>query len=320
MEKVIDGQFQRLEKALSTLVNSIATYNPNPGFATELVAADQELTRGLEQLSVHQQNYSRLRALRSTSATLDEQIRSTLTLLADTRAELVATPATVFPRDANPVSYSELLSYARRISKFTIPPTFREAAGGESGAAAMESQDAKIKVEAPGDQQQQEVKTNGSNTPVAMNGGASSNGTENNAAASLADAGNTTALPAAVSNWLNPLNDGPAFFPWPTEETIRRGALASIQILLDQGVDPATFDPERSAELEAERKRREEEQDRLREEQEAERQRAEMERRALADQRRRESGAGRPASKAQVEKPAVFTGLDLLDDMDEDDD
>jgi len=84
---------------------------------------------------------------------------------------------------------------------------------------------------------------------------------------------------------------GPAdtqFVPWPSEETIRRGALASIQILVDQGVDPSTFDPEKSAELEAERKRVEEEQERLREQ---ERARLEEERRREMERRMSVSGA-----------------------------
>ena len=54
--------------------------------------------------------------------------------------------------------------------------------------------------------------------------------------------------------------------------------MASIQILVDQGVDLSTFDPERSAELEAERKRVEEDQERLRE----------QERARLEEERRRE--------------------------------
>jgi hypothetical protein len=49
MDKIIDVQFQRVEKALATLIQSIATYNPNPNLATDLVAADHELTKGLEQ-------------------------------------------------------------------------------------------------------------------------------------------------------------------------------------------------------------------------------------------------------------------------------
>ncbi len=137
------------------------------------------------------------------------------------------------------------------------------------------------------------------------------------------EADNATALPAMVSEWLNPLSGAPSFVPWPTEETIRRGALASIQVLLDQGVDPATFDPERNAELEAERKRLDEA-EMLKAEQEAEKARLQQEARARGEARRRESMGGGVTtsglSKAE-DKPTVFTGLDLLDDdMDEDED
>lgn len=48
MDKIIDSQFSRVEKALSTLIQSIATYNPSPQLATDLVVADQELSQGLE--------------------------------------------------------------------------------------------------------------------------------------------------------------------------------------------------------------------------------------------------------------------------------
>ena len=40
--------------------------------------------------------------------------------------------------------------------------------------------------------------------------------------------------------WLDPLNQIP-FVPWPSEEVIKRGALAQIQVMQDQGVDPASI-------------------------------------------------------------------------------
>jgi len=49
MDNLIDQRFQRVEKALATLINSISTYNPNPALANELVAADAGLSQGLEQ-------------------------------------------------------------------------------------------------------------------------------------------------------------------------------------------------------------------------------------------------------------------------------
>lgn len=38
--------------------------------------------------------------------------------------------------------------------------------------------------------------------------------------------------------WLDPLNQIP-FVPWPSEEVIRQGALAKIQLMLDQKIDPS---------------------------------------------------------------------------------
>lgn len=47
MDKTLEAQFQRVEKALATLIASISTYNPNPGLAQDLVNADAELSHGL---------------------------------------------------------------------------------------------------------------------------------------------------------------------------------------------------------------------------------------------------------------------------------
>lgn len=49
MEDILSAQFDRVEKALSTLVDSIAAYNPSPQAAVDLVAADDELSQGLDQ-------------------------------------------------------------------------------------------------------------------------------------------------------------------------------------------------------------------------------------------------------------------------------
>src|SRR2546430_1405261 len=75
---------------------------------------------------LHQSNYARLVQLREESERLDNNIKDTIKLLADTRKSLLATPATKFPTKVRDIEYTELLSYAKRISKFTVPPTFRE--------------------------------------------------------------------------------------------------------------------------------------------------------------------------------------------------
>jgi hypothetical protein len=123
-----------------------------------------------------------------------------------------------------------------------------------------------------------------------------------------------TAIPDLWLPMLNPEQNIP-FVPWPSEDTIRRGALASIELLINKGVDPATFDPEESAELEAERKKLQDEQDMARE---AERIRREEEQRLLIERRASEVGNTAPRQEAPKPKPAAFS-LDMLDD-DEDDD
>ena len=49
MDDILQTQFDRVEQALGTLVDSIASYNPNPQAAIDLVAADNELSHGLDQ-------------------------------------------------------------------------------------------------------------------------------------------------------------------------------------------------------------------------------------------------------------------------------
>ncbi|KAF8857871.1 hypothetical protein BDZ45DRAFT_714704 [Acephala macrosclerotiorum] len=317
MDNLIDKRFERVERALQALINSISTYNPNPTLANDLVTADAELSQSLEQLTTHQANHRKLLALRETSATLDTQIKETLTLLASTRRDLIATPSSTFPTNTNPVSNAELLAYARRISKYTLPPTYREtdsqAASGEAGTNTPKE---------PASQTQ----TNGTTTPsVATNGvvseqsQAQSSGTSMDIDQPSAPAvgeiqtTDTTGVASTHKTWEPFFNAGneALFVPWPNEEVIRRGALASIQVLLDKGVDPWTFDPEKSAELEAERVR-------IADAEEAERQKRDEERRMDMVRRMSMSGSGGAGEVRREEAPKVFQ-LETFDD-DEDDD
>jgi hypothetical protein len=49
MDKIVDVRFERVEKALATLVESITKYNPQASQALELANADNELGQGLKQ-------------------------------------------------------------------------------------------------------------------------------------------------------------------------------------------------------------------------------------------------------------------------------
>lgn len=275
-------------------------------------------------MQTHQNNHLRIQELRQASSALDTQIRDTLTSLATTRRDIVNTPTTTFAAAPNyPIHYEELLSYARRISKTSMPPAATIAA-----AAAQQQQ-----LE---QQQQQEATASGAQTPVtpAPVTPAAATPIKGELVVQQPAAPGITTLPEALTQYLNPLS-GQVFFPWPLEDKIRSGALAANQMLTEQGIDPRGFDPvaeeERKKNEEEERKEREEKETKEREEKERqlleERERLRVERekqreKEAAEWRRSSTaeGAGAAGPKPAEKKQFQFTNLDDLDDDDDDDD
>ncbi|KAI2466782.1 hypothetical protein F4781DRAFT_335152 [Annulohypoxylon bovei var. microspora] len=260
MDKQLDICFDRVEKALSTLVDSISKYHPSVNQVNDLGLADIELNKGLEDLQTHQSNYRRIQDLRAATASFDAQIKDTLRLLANTRKELVGAPATVFPSDvpSYDINYDELLAYARRISKTTMPP---------AGAMSADTPPANSGAETP-------ATPNGAPPPQA-------NGVPAPDPASQPHAGDhATALPEDLQWHMNPYS-GFEFSPWPREEQVRTGALVSLAFLAEQGIDAEDYDPER------EKARKKQEEEEAKQAQERERQeREDRERRAREEQAR----------------------------------
>ncbi|KAJ6447198.1 mediator of RNA polymerase II transcription subunit 4 [Purpureocillium lavendulum] len=368
MDKYIDSRFERLEKALSTLIDSVTKYHPSVSQAEELKAADEDLSRGLEQgelsrgsspargasradthgkVQAHQNNYLRIQQLRQTSAALDTQIKDILTSLAAARRGIVTTRTTTFPREPNyPIAYEELLSYARRISKTTLPPAATINAAAAATAAAAGTVPTSPEGQTPAaESQPQSAVTPSARTPSRTQSPAP-NGIHSQAPLSEPPTQQTaalsmnTSLPEHMSQYLNPLS-GQLFFPWPAEDKIRSGALASYQMLVEEGIDPKGYDPvteeERKRKDEEARKAKEEQEQKEREEREKqirderERLRAERERQREKEQEewRRASIAGQPSdvpglprtnTGAGEKKQFQFTNLDDLDDDDDDDD
>ncbi|KAB8288099.1 hypothetical protein EYC80_010232 [Monilinia laxa] len=279
MDKIVDARFDRVEKALSNLIASISKYNPVPALSQDLVLADQELNDGLSLLNQHQQNTHKLNTLHATSAALDTQISEFLLLLTSSRSELLNTPSSQYPEEKNPVEYEELLSYARRISKFTVPPEARlpkpeESSPKQDRAATNGDITPSVAVMGNGANGNAMDIDVSSNTPNGMNSLASGQD-----AASQPPSQSQPTLDPEMMRILNMGSDDRPFVPWAREDDIRIGALASIQALVDTGIDPEGWDPE----LEEQKKRekaeeieREEEAARVKEE---ERRRLEMERR-----------------------------------------
>ena len=48
MDRQIDSRFERVERSLAALIESISKYNPSTAHAAELVTAEEELAKGLE--------------------------------------------------------------------------------------------------------------------------------------------------------------------------------------------------------------------------------------------------------------------------------
>ncbi|KAL9582693.1 MAG: hypothetical protein Q9203_005387 [Teloschistes exilis] len=296
MNVIIQNQLDRIESTLNTLITSIESYNPSVPAAIDLLAADTALQQGVKQLAQHQANHARILRLRSTIEAQNQQITSTLTLLADTRKELLSTPATVFPENSRKVPYTELLDYAKKISPFTVPPMFREPTGQQKAAKATDQKEnATPLVNGIGDAVAEAREVN------AIANGEIPQSKEGKGVGE-------SSLEHADVQWLNPLEQIP-FVPWPTEEVIKRGALGQIQVMLEQGFDPGSGGTQKEDAREGKA-----------EEDIGDIQMGEAVARApmISGQAMVENIERRADPRRIEEKPKVFKGLDLDEDSDED--
>ncbi|CAK7206894.1 hypothetical protein SEUCBS139899_009701 [Sporothrix eucalyptigena] len=281
MDKFIDARFDRVEKALVTLIDSVAKYNPSPVLAEDLLAADRALNEGLLQIQTHQNNHLRILTLRADAAALDAQIKSTLLTLASSRRDMLQTPATEFPEDSvnslirdethhYPFTYEELMSYARRISRNTVPgpgqtdgseifaafgplpgqgadasapetaaPTPAAATPGTTAGASFSGVNGAVGTPSAG------APTSQTGTPGGASGagGAGAATAPATAAATPAPFATSGGAPPAATNVPNPLPDdfrtyvaptaGTVFSPWPAPDLMMHGALRNLHAVTE---------------------------------------------------------------------------------------
>lgn len=358
MDKLIDTRFERVERALASLIDSISKYSPSTTQAGELAAADKELSDGLSQLQTHQNNHARIQKLRQETADLDAQIKNTISVLWTTRKEITATPTTNFPTKGPKYqfTYSELLDYARFISPTTLPspgitngvdlsvplPTTTAAPGSQADDAAATADASRVQTPAGGTT----ASASAAATPVATTGsgaGGAANNVEG-ATSQAAESSQVSAVPS-LPDHLNPAAkpaEGSTFYPWPEEVQIRGGALATNQQLRAAGIEPRGHDPveeERRAAAAAEQERKEaEERQRLQREEHERRGREELERIArerarVARERENEDtwrrgstaapapgGGGGAAGAGASAAPGEKKQFQFMGDLDDDDD
>ncbi|KAL6715149.1 hypothetical protein ACLMJK_007413 [Lecanora helva] len=212
MNNLLQTRLDRIDTALATLIDSIAVYSPSITAANTLLEADDELQNGLKQLVQHQKNHARIVALHDKIAQQNAHITSTITTLADIRTDLLSTPTSLPRKDARNVEYTELLDYAKNISRYTVPPTSQKP------------------LNLPKIQTDATAATNGeSEGEKERDGDGKGIGTE--------------ALENEEKKWLEPLMQIP-FAPWVSDDVMRAGALAQIQAMVERGEDPAELKPE----------------------------------------------------------------------------
>jgi Vitamin-D-receptor interacting Mediator subunit 4 len=183
-------------------------------------------------VSQHQANYARIVQLRQTAENLDQQIKNTITLLADTRKELLDTPFTSFSTKSRDVPFDELLQFAKNISKFTVPPTVRPRL--QANGTGIEPVATKLDSASPAENGAEPISLTVAEQP---HGGATDKG--------VAEAPETEArgigwlnLGEEQKQWLDQMANRP-FVPWPSDDVVKAGALAAIYDMLDKGEDPA---------------------------------------------------------------------------------
>jgi len=237
----------------------------------------------------HQNNYARIVRLRQTADALDDQIKASISLLADTRRELLSTPSMNGTSEARHVPFNELLAYAKRISRFTLPVSYRAAPPKteETAKPSIEAEDTAMPNGAATSPAVLALVTNSQDLPQDAEPEEERQGT---AYAALSD---------AQKEWLNHMSKAP-FIPFPNEEDIKRGALFAIQTMLEQGRDPAQVLGVKEQE-EADRKARED----------SERRKTEREEFAA---RERRNSAGRGPARAPAQAQPAFAGFDLYNE------
>ncbi|KAK9358256.1 vitamin-D-receptor interacting mediator subunit 4-domain-containing protein [Lipomyces starkeyi] len=189
----IFGALDAFERKIADLIETVGLYSPGSGTAKELVDLDLQLDKAVDELLLYQENKALIANLSAESSDLDSQLNILLKALSDARAALLSIPGandlgSNDTPDTPKTSYTELLAYATKISKFaSAPPGFAPPASWAS--------------QPPPELAKTETSADGQVPTVAET-----------VSATLKEAYKD---PASI----------PANLPWPTEDEMRRGML-----------------------------------------------------------------------------------------------
>lgn len=195
--------------------------------------------------------------------------------------------------ESRDVPFDELLSYAKRISRFTLPATYRP-------APPKQEETIKPSIETSED----ELLPNGSGTSLpAANIDPASEEQQAQQGEETSQGVGYAALSPAQKEWLDHMAKAP-FIPWPNEDDMKRGGLVAVQVMLEKGQDPsAVLGPKEQEDFD--RRQREESEKRKLEKEEKEKE-------------RRAGGKAGPGGRGLKKEEASVEGFGLYN-PDEDD-
>ncbi|ODV90225.1 hypothetical protein CANCADRAFT_56786 [Tortispora caseinolytica NRRL Y-17796] len=180
--------------AFDKYLDAVATYQSHEKHVARLERACEDVNKALSMLEQHQQNHELITQLNEGTQRADSELRNRMKQLVQLRQRLnqLPKPSKVsVPESQKEVSYSELLAYATKISKFTTaPPGYAQAAHAAATAAASADAESQPKLDSP-------------------------------------DPDNNRIVPPEYSK---PITSVPANFPWPSEDEMRRGCLAEYNL------------------------------------------------------------------------------------------
>ncbi|CAN6614674.1 mediator of RNA polymerase II transcription subunit 4 [Trichomonascus vanleenenianus] len=119
------------EELLNEFVESVSKFRPDTKVSAAFIAADDALSRSIEDLKKHQEYGREIDSLKEQNDRLDAQLNDLLIGLSDCRRELMALPSIedgeadqseTTPQSREYINADELLKYATKITKFTRAP------------------------------------------------------------------------------------------------------------------------------------------------------------------------------------------------------
>lgn len=190
------------------------------------------------EVSQHQANYARILKLRQTTESLDNQIKSTVTNLAEIRKELLSIPSAAEPdTPTRDVPFDELLAFAKNIARFTLPPNHHlkppktEEPVAEPVAEPLAEPLADVSMTNGGPLQSPAQPEPSPVQPQSQE--------RNGESKTDPDGRAFSKLTQEQRAFLEDAQTMP-FMPWPDFDLINAGILRQVDMMIAQGIDPAS--------------------------------------------------------------------------------